>query len=133
MFVATEQPYIGLVFISAGMAGYLAYEIFYTLKILFGGKAAEFIADLLSLVSASLIYVLVAEKLHYGQIKAYTLFCFVAGWSVMRLVLKNTLRRIFSLAAIKLRERRRQFFEKAHNFFLVSQANRKRRKYERQI
>ena len=144
MFSTFDQPYLSFIFASGGMTAYFAYEVFYAVKTFFsalGGKRTKlsktsgtiigFFCDFSSVVLAFGLYLLLTERYNYGKIEFFTAFSFLFGAVLMRLVLKNTVRRLFTRLADFVARKVSAFRKKANNYFVSSQAKIKRRLYDR--
>jgi hypothetical protein len=113
------QPYFAVLFFSAGCAGYVIYEF---LRSFSAKKFFAPIADLLSAMLACGIFLAVTHLFYDGQIKWYTLFCFFCGAIILRLLLKDQLRRSAQVFNAKLSVLFKKALAKTHKKLSAMQA-----------
>lgn len=124
------QPLVAAFFVLGGAVGYVVYEFFYMFKETFPLKIFSLISDLFACVSNGAIFLFVAINVNYGQMLFYEFFCYAVGFLLMRILLKNTLRRLFSVLNKKLKEYFNARKTKAYNFLKARHTTKERRKQE---
>jgi len=136
MFSTLVQPRAALIFLSAGLLAYVVYELLFMAKSLARLKLLAIFADFFAVAFACGLYIFLTHAVNFGQIQAYTIICFIAGFFIMRFALKNSLRKIFdwfnekvTLVIERKKEERRVSREKKR---ALRQAKRLKRKEKRE-
>ena len=132
MFDTLGQPFVSLWFILAGTVAYGLYEFFYAVKMILPFKVISIITDFLSVMGAGAIFFFTALKFNYGRLLFYEFLCFGLAFYITRLILKNTLRKMFSVFMDKLKNYLREQKKILNNKIKSAQTKLERRKYERQ-
>ena len=131
MFDALNQPYVALCFITGGIFWYVLYEIFFMIRTIFPFRIIEFITDFLAVCCGGGLFILVSSFSNDGRILFYEVLCFFVGFFIMRLILKNTLRKQFLKAGEKLKKIFTEKIKKMNIYFQAVHNKNRRRKYER--
>jgi ABC-type multidrug transport system fused ATPase/permease subunit len=95
MFATLDQPYLSLMFLSAGLLAYFAYELLYMVKSLLRLSVVGIAADFFAVLFAFIVYIFLSHAINYGRLQFYTAFSYLVGIFIMRVALKNTLRAVF--------------------------------------
>lgn len=85
------QPFTSVIFFAIGCVCYFIYEFFRGFSTF---KLAEIIFDFVASIVCCGLFLLVSHVFFYGQIKYYTLLCFFIGIFTLKLLFKDSIRKI---------------------------------------